>query len=66
VDSRVAPKRHLVHNHMTRAIRVAMLSKSCVVGVYQGKLEQIASHGDIVLMVDMWIDRMNETYLKNW
>lgn len=50
-----------------RTIRVAMISKACVVGIYQRKLEHIAAHDDIALLLvtpEAWRDERGETPLE--
>lgn len=50
-----------------RVIRVAMISKACVVGIYQRKLEHIAAHHDIELLLvapESWRDERGETPLE--
>ena len=40
-------------------MRVLMLSKACLVGAYQTKLEEIAKHDDVELLVivpPVWLD----------
>ncbi len=48
-------------------MRVLMLSKACIVGIYQRKLEEIARHPDITLRVlvpPSWKDERGETKLE--
>jgi len=47
-------------------IRVLMLSKACIVGIYQRKLELIAQHGVelLVLVPPSWKDERGETRLE--
>ncbi len=48
-------------------MRVLMLSKACIVGIYQSKLEEIAKFPDIdlqVLVPPSWRDKQGETHLE--
>ncbi|MBI5930283.1 MAG: glycosyltransferase [Chloroflexi bacterium] len=48
-------------------MRVLMLSKACIVGIYQRKLEEIARHPNInlrVLVPPSWKDERGETHLE--
>ncbi|GIK66702.1 MAG: glycosyl transferase family 1 [Chloroflexota bacterium] len=48
-------------------MRVLMLSKACIVGIYQRKLEEIARHPDVTLRVlvpPSWKDERGETQLE--
>lgn len=48
-------------------MRVLMLSKACIVGIYQRKLEEIAKHANITLRVlvpPSWKDERGETHLE--
>lgn len=51
---------------MTEPLRVLMLSKACIVGIYQRKLEAIAQHGiDLLTLVPpSWKDERGETVLE--
>ena len=51
---------------MPAPIRVLMLSKACIVGIYQRKLEQIAEHNiDLLTLVPpSWRDERGETPLE--
>lgn len=40
-----------INEKATQSMRVLMVSKACLVGVYQRKLEEIAAHDDVDLMV---------------
>ncbi len=51
---------------MTEPLRVLMLSKACIVGIYQRKLEAIAQHNiDLLTLVPpSWKDERGETVLE--
>lgn len=49
-------------------MRILMLSKACIVGAYQRKLEEIAKHSDVTLTVAVppaWKDERGTTTLEN-
>lgn len=49
-------------------MRILMLSKACLVGIYQRKLEEIAKHPSVkelkVLVPPSWIDERGEVFLE--
>ena len=50
-----------------KSLRVLMLSKACIVGIYQRKLEEIARLGvDLLTLVPpSWKDERGETKLES-
>ena len=56
-----------VPQHKVVAVRVLMVSKACLVGAYQRKLEEIARHQDVELTVAVppsWRDERGELLLE--
>jgi glycosyltransferase involved in cell wall biosynthesis len=62
---------HLLVNWMMKvesSLRILMLSKACLVGLYQGKLEEIAQQADVtalkVLVPPSWKDERGQMFLE--
>ena len=58
---------HLATGLRQISMRILMVSKACLVGAYQTKLEEIARHKDVTLLVvvpPVWRDPAGDVYLE--